>query len=221
MELSSVMPSSARILATPPIKASVFLASSDASSFTGNLFSTTGTWFGAPWDPTKVKNTQVGTATFTPSSPYQGTLSYSFTSGTPPTVTKLIQRQVLITIALGGNYIGGQAGGYSGSGCSFQGAYTDTFNLNVTQPGDGTATFSFTYGSKITCTWSGTLMQSGQLYSMPNATYTCSDGTNSTARMDQLKATALGIEAIFSAPSGSQGSSNCSESASFSGNLLN
>jgi len=200
----------------------IIYANSDASSFTGGLFLTTGgTWFGAPWVPGKVVNPQVGTATFTPSSAYQGTLSYSFTSGTPPTVTKPIQRQVLITIALAGNYIGGQGGGYSGSGCSSQSAYTDTFNLNVTQPGDGTATFTFNYGSGISCTWSGTLMQYGQLYSMPSATYQCTDNTNSTAHMDQLKATALGIEATFSAPKGSQGSSNCSESASFSGNLLN
>src|SRR5277367_3915114 len=101
----------------------IIYANGDGSSFTGNLYSTTGTWFGAPWDPTKVVNTQVGTATFTPSSPYQGTLSYSFTSGMPPTVTKIIQRQVLTTIALGGNYIGGQSGAYSGSGCTFAGAY--------------------------------------------------------------------------------------------------
>jgi len=198
----------------------IIYANADASSFTGNLYSTTGTWFGAPWVPSNVVNTQVGTATFTPSSPYQGTLSYSFTSGTPPTVTKIIQRQVLTTIALGGNYLGGQSGAYTGSSCPFSGSYTDTFNLAVAQPGDGTATFTFSYTSGISCTWSGTLVQFGQLYSMPNASYTCTDGTNATASMDQLKATTFGIEAIFSAPSGSQGKSACSEAATFSGNLL-
>src|SRR5271169_1412306 len=196
----------------------IIYANADGSNFTGNLYATTGTWFGAPWDPSKVVNTMVGTASFTPSSAYQGALSYSFTSGTPPTVTKLIQRQVLTTIALGGNYIGGQSGAYSGGGCSFQGAYTDTFDLTVMQPGDGTVAFNFSYlQSKISCTWSGTLVQSGQLYSIPSATYACSDGTNSTASMNQIKATAQGIEGIFSAPSGSQGSSSCSEAASFSG----
>ena len=196
------------------------VANADASSFTGTLYSTTGTWFGAPWDPTKVVNTPVGTATFTPSSPYQGTLSYSFTSGSPATVTKIIQRQVLIPIALGGNYIGGQEGAFTGSGCSFLGGYTDTFTLVVTQPWDGTATLLFDYNSGISCTWSGTLLQFGQLYSMPSASYTCTDGTNATASMDQLKATTFGIEAIFSAPKGSQGSSNCSEAATFSGTLF-
>ncbi len=134
---------------------------------------------------------------------------------------KLIQRQVLTTIALAGSYIGGQSGSYYGNGCSFQGGYTDTFDLTVTQPGDGTVSFKFTYlQSQISCTWSGTLVQYGQLYSVPNASYQCSDGTNSTASMDALKATAQGIEAAFLAPSGSQGSASCSESAAFSGVLM-
>ena len=55
---------------------------------------------------------------------------------------------------------------------------------------------------------------------MPNASYQCSDGTKSTASMDQIKATAIGIEASFYAPSGSQGSSSCGETAGFSGTLL-
>ena len=162
-----------------------------------------------------------GTASFVPTNPYQGTLTYTL-SPAGPTVTKTIQRQPLTTIALAANYIGGQAGAYTGGGCSFQGAYTDSFDLTVTQPGDGTATFTFNYKSGLMCTWSGTLVQYGQLYSIPNATYQCpTDGTNSSASMDQLKATAQGIEAIFSAPKGSQGSASCSESGSFSGVLLN
>src|SRR5208282_4450217 len=92
---------------------------SDASgNFSGNLYSTVGTYFGAPWVPGNVVNTLVGTVSFVPSSPYQGTLTYNVTTGaTVVTVVKSIQRQVLTTIALGGNYFGGQAGGYTGSGC--------------------------------------------------------------------------------------------------------
>lgn len=188
-------------------------------NFSGNLYATVGSYFGNPWNPGSFVATLVGTASFAPSSPYQGTLSYSFTGGI--TVTKQIQRQVLTTIALGGNYIGGQSGSYAGNGCSFQGSYTDTFDLTVTQPGDGTVSFKFSYlQSQISCTWSGTLVQYGQLYSVPNASYQCSDGTSSTASMDALKATAQGIEATFFAPSGSQGSASCSESAAFSGVLM-
>jgi len=195
------------------------LYSDPNGDFAGNLYATVGTYFGAPWVPGNLVNTQVGTASFVPTSPYQGTLTYSFTAGT--TVTKLVQRQVLTTIALAGSYIGGQSGSYYGNGCGAGGGYTDTFNLTVTQPGDGTVSFSFSYlQSQISCTWSGTLVQYGQLFTVPNASYQCSDGTSSTASMDALKATAQGIEATFLAPSGSQGHANCSESAAFSGVLM-
>ncbi len=197
------------------------MSSDSNGNFSGNLYSFVGTYFGNPWKAGNLVTTLAGTASFVPSSAYQGTLTYTL-SPAGPTVTKLIQRQSLTAIIIGGNYIGGQSGAYSGNGCSFQGAYSDTFDLTVTQPSDGSAaTFAFTYlQSNISCTWSGTLVQSGQLYSMPNATYQCSDGTNSTASINEIKATAHGIEAIFSAPSGSQGSSSCSEAASFSGALL-
>src|SRR5208283_3484432 len=86
-------------------------------NFAGNLYAYVGTYFASPWDPSKFVETLVVTASFVPASPYQGTLTYSFTTGT--TVTKLIQRQTLTAITLAGNYVGGQSGAYSGSGCSF------------------------------------------------------------------------------------------------------
>jgi hypothetical protein len=190
---------------------------SDANgNFAGNLYATMGTYFAAPWNPGNLTTTLAGTASFVPTNPYQGTLTYGLTGG--PTVTKNIQRQALTTIALGATYIGGQAGVYSGGGNNCNGTYTDTFNLTVTQPGDGTATFQFTYPA-LTCTWSGTLVQFGKVYTMPNASYQCSDGTRSTATMDEIQATPYGIEAIYFAPSGVQGNAACSESANFSGTL--
>jgi len=196
------------------------MLSDSNGNFAGNLYSFVGTYFGSPWKSGNLVRTLAGTASFAPSSAYQGTLTYTL-SPSGPTVTKPIQRQSLTAIVIGGNYVGGQSGTYSGNGCGLQGSYSDTFNVTVTQPSDGSpATFAFTYTSGISCTWSGTLVQQGGLYSMPNASYQCSEGTNSTASMDEIKATAHGIEAIFSAPSGAQGSSSCSEAASFSGALL-
>ena len=116
-------------------------------NFSGNLYSTVGTYLGTPWDPTKYLPTAAGTASFVATSPYTGTLTYSLTGG--PTVVKSIQRQTLTTIALGGNYSGTQAGQYSGNNCSLTGGYTDNFTLTVTQPGDGTASFAFTYASRL------------------------------------------------------------------------
>jgi len=60
---------------------------------------------------------------------------------------------------------------------------------------------------------SGTLEQHGQQCRIPSATYTCSDGLNATARLSEIKATALGIEGRLFAPSLGGG---CQESATFS-----
>src|SRR4029434_3669339 len=45
-------------------------------SFSGGLYQTTGTGIGATWNPADHGVTQVGTATFTPTSTTTGTLSY-------------------------------------------------------------------------------------------------------------------------------------------------
>jgi hypothetical protein len=183
-------------------------------NFAGNLYSTVGPYFGGPWNPASYAATLAGTASFFPAGPYSGTLTY-IVSGAP-TVTKNIQRQTLKTINLGANYTGGQSGAYSGSSCGL-GGYKDNFDVQVTQLSDGTATFPFTYTSGLSCTLSGTLLQQGQLYSIPNATYVCSDGTNTAASMDEIKATAQGIEGTYAVPSVGGG---CREDAAFSGVLL-
>lgn len=191
------------------------MTSDGNGNFSGTLYSTVGTYLGAPWVPGNLVVTAAGTASFVPTSPYQGTLTYSINNG--PTVVKLIQRQSLTTIGLGGSYVGGIEGAYQNSGgtCSAAGAYTDTYNLTVSQPGDGTVSFTFNFasGNPATCTLSGTLMQYGQLYSIHSATYQCSDGLNTTANVDQIKATAQGVEGTYFAASEP---GNCSESATFS-----
>ncbi|HEV3240779.1 MAG TPA: hypothetical protein VG429_10275 [Casimicrobiaceae bacterium] len=185
-------------------------------NFSGNLYTTVGPYYGGPWSPASYAPTLAGSASFFPSSAYQGTLTYTV-SGT--TVTKNIQRQTLRTILLNANYTGGQSGSYGGSNCTLSSPYKDTFGtLTVTQPGDGTVSLQFAYTSGLSCTFSGTLVQQGQLYQVPNATYVCSDGTNTGASMDQVKATAQGIEGTFLVASGSGGGA-CSEAAAFSGVL--
>jgi hypothetical protein len=184
---------------------------SDANgNFAGNLYSTVGTYFAVPWDPASLVTTLAGTASFVPSSPYQGTLTYSLTRG--PTVTKVIERQTLTTIALGGNYTGGQAGTYSGGSCGTPGGYKENFNLQVLQPGNGSATFQFSYATGLACTLSGAITQYGQLYSIPSATYQCSNGLNTTASVGEIQATAQGIAGTYAAPAAAGG---CSENAVF------
>ena len=195
----------------------VAIAYEDANgNFAGNLYSTVGTYFGLPWNPADHPPAAlVGTASFVPASPYAGMLTYTLING--PTVVKSIERQTLTTIDLSGNFTGGQAGGYSG--CSDPGGnylYKDTFDLQVTQSA-GTVVLTFAYPSAssaaLTCTLSGALVQSGQLYSVPSATYQCDDGLNTTASLSEIKRTSQGIEGKFAAPSVGGA---CREDATFS-----
>jgi len=188
-------------------------------NFNGPLYATMGTFDGSPYSMIDSSIVQVGTASFQPTSPYTAKLVYIVTS--PPnlaaTVTKLIQRQTLTVITLGGTYFGGQAGAYSGcSNAGNNGPYTDGFNLQVTQLTSGNVTFQFDYGSGLSCTLSGTLVQYGQLYTVPTTTYLCSDGLNTNAAMSEIKATSLGIEGRFAA---SDVGGGCREDATFGGPL--
>jgi len=191
-----------------------------SSQFTGGLYLTQGTYFGAPWNPADhPPATLVGTASFTPSTAnnYQGTLTYTVTPAAP--VTKAIERLTLTPILLAANYVGGQSGSYSGcSASSSNGPYQDFFTLQVTQSGTSVSmAFSFPNNNPaLTCTLAGTLIQSGLLHRIDDATYRCSDGLNTNASMYDLRATPLGIEGQLFAPSVGGG---CREDARFSATL--
>jgi hypothetical protein len=183
-------------------------------NFNGPMYATTGTYFGAPWNPADgAGSAQVGTASFSPTDPYTAILSYAFLAG--PMVVKSIQRQSLTSIPLGGSYSGTQAGSYSNCNNSF--AYTDRFGLGVSQPTASTLTFTFAYSdSGLSCTLSGTFEQRGQLFRIPAASYTCSDGLSTTATVSEIKATNFGIEASITAPN----NAGCREDATFSAVFL-
>lgn len=179
--------------------------------FTGELYATTGTYYGLPWNPAGRGIQQVGTATFQPTSPTTATLTYVLTGG--PTVVKQVQRHTFTPFVLSGSYVGGQAGRYSGcTNPAVNVPYTDAFLLDVTQAG-GVATLQFTYNNGLVCTLSGPLAQAGTLHSIGAATYSCNDGLQTTAGMSEIKATSLGIEGRFTAASVGQG---CREDAQFS-----
>jgi hypothetical protein len=186
----------------------------DGAAYSGGLYATQGTHWALPWNGATYGATAVGTARFTPDAlnVYQATLTWTV-AGTGA-VTKAIERQTLTSIGLGGAYVGGQTGGYSGcSNAANNGAYTDTYNLTVAQA-SGVATFTFTY-TNATCTLSGTLEQHGTTYRIPGATYACT-GTfalSTTATVYEVKATSLGIEGRFAATLPTVG---CREDANFS-----
>jgi hypothetical protein len=185
------------------------------TKFTGPLYLTEGSYYALPWNPADhPEATQVGTATFTPSTTNnsQGTLTYTVNG---VLVTKSVQRLAAPPMLLAASYVGGQAGAYSGcSNNSTNGLYQDFYTLQVTQAGSAVS-MRFTYGARA-CTLAGTLVQTGQIAGIPSATYKCSDGLNTAASVYNLRATPLGIEGQFSAPAVGGG---CREEANFSATL--
>jgi hypothetical protein len=188
--------------------------SADATgAYSGKLYATTGTYYAMPWNPADLTQSEVGTASFQPTSNYTANLTYVLTAGSI-TVNKAIQRQTLTVIPLSGLYIGGQAGQYAGANCVAKGSYTDTLRLQAVQTAGPAITLSFTYdGSGLSCTMAGTMAQFGKVYAVPAATYQCRNGLNTTAIIDELRATSLGIEGHYTAADLGNG---CSESAAFS-----
>ena len=187
-------------------------------TFNGTLYATTGTYYLLPW--AGFSGGPAGTVSFQPLGPYTAKLIYTVTG--VGTVTKFIQRQNLTAITVGGAYSGAQSGTYSNCSMSAtNSSYRDFFDLQVTQlrdptgVTDGTVTFVFAY-TNFSCSFSGTLVLHGQLYSVPVASYQCTDGLMTSAAMTEIKATAQGVEGRFSAPSVG---GNCREDAQFSGVL--
>ncbi len=184
-------------------------------SFTGDVYTATGTYFGAPW--VGYTATKVGTATFKPNLANNYQATFSFTAGGVG-ASYAIERQTLTANATGGSYIGAQSGVYSGCNTAGNnGSYTDSYDATVTHNADNSVTYQFNYNSGLTCTLTGTYVQNGQYLRVPNATYSCSDGVNTTGQMTEIRPTSLGLEGRFH---GNNVGDNCAEDAIFGGPLL-
>lgn len=187
------------------------LAQDAAGNYNGQLYATTGTYFGSPWNPAQSTEATVGTIAFNPTDIYRGTVTYALAGG--PTVTKTVQRQNLTPYVLPGNYSGSVSG--TQAGCTdpsmndpkFRGRY----NLAVTQTGDTAAamTVSFvdTQNNGVVCTIQGDLTHFGRLYKMANAQLTCKEpgattGETTTVAIESLHPTGQGIEFRVNGPTG-------------------
>ncbi len=142
--------------------------------------------------------TAAGTVSFQPLSLYTAKLVYTVNG--VGSVAKTVQRQSLTPFAIGGDYTGGLV--LAQSQCANAGSGTLTVNIAVSQPLNsvGPVSIGIARADGLTCTFSGPVTQWGKLYQMQNASYTCSNGRNTTAKVDELSATAHGIEGTWSAP---------------------
>ena len=176
------------------------------SSYTGPLYSTTGTPFGDQWDPNRVESKQVGTASFTPTDVYRATLVYSL-DGKPP-VTKQVQRQTLLPYQMAGNYAGSFTGKQTGCPDSADnGEMTVRFDLAVTQNGDNSIALAFTLvdpgDEGVVCTVTGPLTHLGRLYRVVDGQLSCrapnaAPEPPTAVLVESLRLTGQGIEGQLS-----------------------
>jgi hypothetical protein len=177
--------------------------------WSGSLYLSTGSYFGSPWSDSQKSITPVGTVTFTPSSSFAGTLTYNVGS---VNVAKVISRLTLTTIALGGSYSGSLISIYNSCNDPSQnGPLQQFFNLAVAQVVGGSLQLDFALTSG-TCRMAGNYIQDGQLYRIPNGSYTCGTSFATSVQVSQIKATAQGIEGQWVAPVGA----GCVETGYFS-----
>jgi len=162
--------------------------------WSGPLYQTTGTYLGIPWNSNDRTTTQVGTVTFNPSTSYAGTLTYNVNN---TSVTKQVTRQTLKTIPLGGKYSGAYLSIYSNCNDSANnGPATYFANFTVTQTAGGNLQIAI--DSDEPATMSGTWVQDGQLYRIPNASYLLR-GKTMVAQVTEVKGTSQGIEGQYTA----------------------
>jgi hypothetical protein len=166
-----------------------------SNNFNGTLYSTTGTYYILPWGGDAV--TPAGTVSFQPLDSYTAKLVYTVNG--VGTVNKTIQRQPLTPSALSGDYTGGLV--LAQTQCANSGSGTLTVNASVSQPLNnvGSTTIGMARADGITCTFTGQLTSWGKLYQMSQAAYGCNNGRSTTANVDELAATAHGVQGSWSA----------------------
>jgi hypothetical protein len=201
---------------------SAAMTATGSGSYAGPLYQTSGSFFGNAWNPAEhPAATLVGSSTFTPSSATTGALSYTVTNvpgkGTI-VVNKSIVRYAFQTILLGGTYSGILSTTFSSCMTSGNNG-TNVYDIDpqVTQSLNGQLQILVNYTAGGSCTLIGPSVQQGQLFSIPNASYTCTFGANTTATVYEVKATSLGIEGRWVALTVGDGKGgSCRQDASFS-----
>jgi len=173
------------------------------NQFTGALYQTQGTYYGSPWGGPTL-NTQVGTATFSFTSPTTGTLTYSVNG---VNVSKSIIRQTWRGNTLTGNYVGGlTANGTSCRNGVNNGPILIAGDLTIGHSNFFNPTFRVDFtnaqGQAGVCTFTGGYAQEGKLGKVTNGTWSCqisgiSNPPVGTFTMTQIEANTNGLTARF------------------------
>jgi hypothetical protein len=172
------------------------------NTFTGRLYSTTGTYYGSPWAGTS--NADVGPVTFSFTSATTGTVSYTV-NGVP--VTKSIVRQTWRGNLLTGNYIGGTTA--NGTNCRngvTNGPILIHGELTIGHSNFFNPTFRVDFftgaGAPGTCTYTGAYSQEGRMGRVNGGTFSCqiqgvANPPAGTFTLTQIEANTKGLSARF------------------------
>jgi hypothetical protein len=178
------------------------LTGSNSSTFTGQLFQTSGPYFGAAWT-VKGPTTAVGTMTLTFGTTNTGTLSYTVNG---VTVVKSIQRQTWSGDVLTGNYLGGLVANASGCSNPANNVQILTFGTLVVNHNASSqaitmqVNFTSNGGVSSSCNFNGTYGQNGKQGNVSGSWGCTSGGSpvfNGTFTMTELGNTMRGINARF------------------------
>ena len=173
--------------------AAYYQAQSGRTLFSGDLYATTGPWFGGFFNPAAVNAQRVGTLQFDAASTDFATLTYSVNG---VVVTKPVQRQLWTYEDFTGSYYGGLV--YNQSACANpanNGHVEELGPFQIDHPVNNTFTLNLqsNFGN---CTVAGNYSQLGHMGSV-DANYSCSYGISGTMTLYELERTSAGMTGRF------------------------
>lgn len=152
--------------------------------FAGQLYRTSGPWFGAPFDPAKLTTAPAGSVTFEANGIDSAILAYSIDG---VAVTKTVQRLTFRNKDWSGLYRGVNRANYRACDPTFVPAFTyDDGLIDIEQ--DGSVFRMWFDGKKQACMYTGTYTQHGRVGSV-TGTYVCADGPSGTFTLSGLETT--------------------------------
>ena len=182
-----------------PIWYSVTMTYLGNSVWKGDLYQTRGPWFGTvPFNWASVTYRRVGTAKWTATSVTSGQLEYDVDG---VSVVKSPSRVFVANDDFSGRFAG--AIHQTTTGClnaSLNGTREDVATINITQNGQGVSVGVFPQSSTGSCTYSGPLVQAGQMGSI-SGTFACSNGETGTMQFYETQTNTISVTTRFNAKS--------------------
>lgn len=184
--------------------------------WTGDLYLTHGSWFGArPYNPIALGFRKVGTMTWTAMTVTSGQLKYNVDG---VFIVKNPTRLLLVYDDFSGHYGGGFH--QITNGCqnpAFNGTAVKTKGtLDITQSGQSIALVAVP-SSGASCTYNGALTQAGQMGTL-TGTYACSDGDSGVFQLFEMQVNPIAVTGRLSASSNTF--AGCQSTGWFFGGLI-